>query len=526
MINRRKFRKLVSAPEKFFLDSRFFYFRKFGQVLVNVKKGRGQAGLMKSINQGTVLIPEGGGKKNSGVNEEGVIAELFVSDALEEGFVNVLEKMCKLANVKLEVGPFDLPVKDGIFCILMSDDGIAKIKIEKDAFFEVDGSLFLRKGMGGLFKFDFSPVSNGVSSAAEFLKVAFWKLADDNKSLFDFYRENPRADALSVVNYGLKGGVYSEDIVARSVNILCTRKSLTDGQINFIFSKLYRVCGPSSFTEKAVNAVLREKKRLSASTLMKLASFLCEAGDYTRCVDVAKIARSASKSAWEDNRYIGLSNFLFHERMTNEAWAEQDAFYFDLLRKNQNILPDLIGGNDFRVVGNSPCDIGKRRGLKIDSSDLVVRFNSAVVDYPHSLDYGSKTDVLVLNPRYYETKRNTKDNLKLIVVSDGSLYATRNLAYRLHDLHGQAQICLVPDRVDRLLVHALGASPSSGMKILYWLYLCFGPIDRSRLCGFSMVDQNDGVSLNYQSQEKRVLPIIHDWIAERKLLDNISGVSV
>ena len=57
--------------------------------------------------------------------------------------------------------------------------------------------------------------------------------------------------------------------------------------------------------------------------------------------------------------------------------------------------------------------------------------------------------------------------------------------------------------------------------MLYWIYLNTGPISPESIKGFSLVDQEDGVSTNYQTNEKRVLPIIHDWKKERELLNLI-----
>lgn len=510
----RKLNKLLKNPASFFLDSKYFFFRKAGQALFNIEKK------LNAPNKSNVVVNVVGKNIVSNkISDNKLKGTLYISSLIDFRIFEVIKKIATAAELNIEVGEFDLNVDGNIEAVLLIEDEITKLHFSIDSFFYLEDGLYLRKGLNKFIFEDFPSDSDILRKKIDLLNVAFWKQAGDNKALFGFYKNKSDAKLIDVVTYGVKGGVYNKELTGMAVKLLVENKSLTDDKINLIFSKIYRIKGPCSETEAAINAILKEKKRLSSSTLIKLAAFLCEAGDYSRCVDVVKLA----KSSLESYRYIGLSNFLYKEKIVDAVWAEQDAFYFDMLKKNSTLLQDrLFSSNlNFNVVGNSPCELGLGKGASIDSSDLVIRFNSANVDYPYCLDYGKKTNILVINPRYYETKRNSKSNLDLMIVSDGSLYSTRNLAYRLHDLVDEAPLCLIPDKVDRELVSILEASPSSGLKMLYWIYLNIGPISPESIKGFSLVDQEDGVSTNYQTEEKRVLPIIHDWKKERELLNSI-----
>ena len=437
----RKLNKLLKNPTAFLLDSRYFYFRKAGQTLFNINNkinnsSKFNTGVNASDKNDVI-------KKNVDNKSKGT---LYISSSIDYRILEVIKKIVAVAGLNIEVGEFDLSVDENVEAVLQIEDEITKLHFSADSFFYLEDGLYLRKGIDKFICEDFPFNSDILRKNIDFLNIAFWKLASDNKALFGFYKNKNDAKLADVVTYGVKGGVYNKELTGMAVKLLVENRSLTDSQINLIFSKLYRIKGPCSETEAAINAVLKEKKRLSSSTLIKLAAFLCEAGDYSRCVDVVKLA----KSSLESYRYIGLSNFLYKEKIVDTVWAEQDAFYFDILKKNSNIFQHKIFSSNlnFNVVGNSPCELGLAKGASIDSSDLVIRFNSANVDYPYCVDYGKKTNILVINPRYYETKRNLKSNLDLIIISDGSLYSTRNLAYRLHDLVEEAPLCLIPDKVD------------------------------------------------------------------------------
>jgi hypothetical protein len=496
----KKIVKLKKNPSRFFLESRFFYFRKLGQFLIN-------SGYREDNNQ---------------VHKK-LSCTLYINSLNDGKILEVFKRIASICSFNLKVGNFNLPYEEKIGVLIEYEEQIQKIEFFKDIFIERNGNLYLKRGCNELFLLDFEDMSEDLLIRVNQIKVAFWKLADDNKNLYEYYKDNPVANSISVFNFALKGGVYNQHVNTSVAKILSEGKYLSEKEFNFFFSKLNRILGPCAETERAVSSIYKDIDRFSSATLMRLAAFLCEAGDYSRSLDLAEQAYVKDKEAWRKNRYLGLSNFLHTEKIASESWLEQDASYFETLKQNQNLLIDKIkdANFDFHVVGNSPCEVGKNKGELIDSSGLVIRFNSANVEYPNDRDYGRKTNILVLNPRYYETERNTKSNLDLIVVSDGSLYSTKNLGFRLHDLFNQAPVSLIPHKLERDLVSKLEASPSSGLKILYWIYTHFGLIDRQKISGFSLTDQSDGLSKNYASSD-RILPIIHNWQNEGSIFKKIT----
>ena len=357
------------------------------------------------------------------------------------------------------------------------------------------------------------------------LNALFWKESGDYRLLYLHHREYKGVTVKEIVQFGCRGGAYDQDLVQDILSVIFGYNSLSDEDCFNLFSKLYRILGTSDLTGDAAKFLYGKRADLSARTVMLLAAFFCEAGDYVMAVKAAHYARQEDSDAWQDNRYIGLSNFLYRERIVTDDWGKIDSFFYEKLLKNKLYFVEIIDkfrkDGKFIIGGHSPCELGLSKGRFIVESDCVVRFNSAVSEYPLSLDYGSKTDIVVLNPNFYQTRRNNKTNLSLIVISDGCLYSSRNLSYKLHDLSFEAPICLIPSWIDRELVSILHASPSSGMKILYWIYKYFGPINKENIAGFSLSDQESGVSRNYHINNDRHLPIIHNWSAEGNFLSRI-----
>ncbi|WP_312971733.1 glycosyltransferase family 29 protein [Atlantibacter sp.] len=257
---------------------------------------------------------------------------------------------------------------------------------------------------------------------------------------------------------------------------------------------------------------------------MNLAAFFTESGSYDAALELANKAKEKDKEAWSKHRYLGLTFLLTSNDLLKDEWALKDSKLFLELSRNQWLFEDYITNNwaQVAIVGNAPKELHLKKGILIDQYEKVVRFNGAITEYPYSIDYGKKTNILVINPRYFETPRNAKYDLDFIIISDGNLYSSKNISLKLHDLSQfSSRICFLPRKLDISLTKRISASPSSGLKFLSWLYSINGPISRARIFGFSLTDQSYGVATSYSSGQRVGLNTIHNWTNEKEYLESI-----
>lgn len=493
----RKTRKLILNPKKFIQDSKLFNGNKQHQKTKQEQN------------------------KTSEINS--IITKDKVNLYLSEQYTNSLKLRSHIENccskyVNLKIGDYRLSAQEVLFEF---DGNILTYNISFP--FEngtiVKGLLLLTpKEM----KCDINPeFLNKISNATHQINVLHMKLLNDFNSLYFYYKDRPECTDVSKVKYALNAGIYTSEIITSATTLLDSKYlTLHQNDLILIFRKLYRILGPDSKLECIANKLASSIRKLlfPVHFVMLLAAFFTESGEYEKAIEMANKAKSKEKDAWNRYRFLGLTHLLYKSGVLEDEWAKKDHDLFLQLAKNEWEFEDYIlaNGSSMSIVGNSPIEVGLKKGIEIDKNYKVVRFNGAIIDYPFSIDYGRKTNILVINPRYYETPRNRKFGLDFIIISDGNLYSTKNLALKLHDLQEYAdKICLLPRNIDLKLTQQIGASPSSGLKYLSWLYNINGPISRQNIFGFSLTDQAHGVATSYSNGRRVGLNTIHNWSSEK-----------
>ncbi|HDS0941517.1 glycosyltransferase family 29 protein [Pseudomonas plecoglossicida] len=358
------------------------------------------------------------------------------------------------------------------------------------------------------------------------INVEHMKSISDFNLLYKYYENRPERNEQSQVKYALNAGVYESDIIRKAITLLESPTALNPKDTIFTFRKVYRVIGTDQRLEIVANrlAATVKKEPYPTDFIMLLAAFFTESGDFKRALEMAEKAKSKDSAAWSKYRFLALGHLLYSAGLSDDTAVQQDHDLFLRLTRNEwefeNYLTEHFG--NLAIVGNSPIELSKRKGATIDAHTKVLRFNSAITDFPHCIDYGKKTSVLITNPRYYETQRNRKHELDFILISDGNLFSTRDLFYKVNDLSQFTdKICLLPRKVDLSLTQKICASPSSGLKFLTWLYEISGPIPDRNLFGFSLTDQAHGVATSYSSGRKVGLNTIHNWSSEKIALEQL-----
>lgn len=442
--------------------------------------------------------------------DEAAFTNPFMKRHVEKVFTSK-EVGCEIVFGQFRLQPFEAVVRLG--------SEVAKVYVDENIF--LPGASLPVKG-NALITAE-SCEDSAFDSFFHFANVVHYKITDDFLSLYRHYQFSDRASLKSLTVYALKAGIYSDKILNDTVYLVKNdfgSLSLQDKQL--VLNKLHRVYGVNGPMESVLPIYSRNAKNVNPVTLVRLVTILCEAGEYSEAINLYKKTNETHAAHWAGKRFMGLNAILFRAGVRNDSIAERDNYLFEWVQKCQFEFENYCIENDVAVVGNSPCEIGLRKGKLIDERDKVIRFNSANIDYPRSEDYGRKTNVVVANPRYFETDRNVKSKLDYAILSDGCVFTTNNISLKVEDYIGFSdKVTFIPKRIDSALVEKLEASPSSGLKILYWIYSARGVIRSADTYGFSMVDQRYGMATSYATSKTKVLSTIHDWNAEAIIFSEI-----
>ncbi|EGE4340431.1 TPA: glycosyltransferase family 29 protein [Escherichia coli] len=496
----RKTRKLVLNPVSFFKDSKplsSIVIKKSDSNVKNIKQNK-----VSSNNKNTIIVFINDSFKNN--------------DKLKNHLIKTIQPICtlKISNFRLKKN--EILLSSGAEFLLVKINPVCENNTIVKGF-------LLIEAITSTTTSDLSPFTNIIHK----INVAHMKSINDFNMLYNYYSNRKEATEQSLIKYALSAGIYSEDIINRAIIIMEENSNtLSQSDVILFFKKLYRVLGTDGKLEKIANNIFNQCKKniYPIHFMMSIAAFFTESGAYDKAIELALKAKAKDKNAWLNNRYLGLTYLLVESNLLKEEWAVKDSNLFLSLRKNEWDFENYVLNfkDNIALVGNSPIELGKRKGTKIDSFPKVARFNSAITEYPYYLDYGRKTNILVINPRYYETQRNMKHGLDYIIISDGNLYSSKNISYKLHDLmQFTSKICFIPRRVDIRLTHEISSSPSSGLKFIHWIYSISGHVLNSNIFGFSMNDQSHGVATSYSSGKRVGLNTIHDWNKEKQYFESI-----
>jgi len=174
------------------------------------------------------------------------------------------------------------------------------------------------------------------------------------------------------------------------------------------------------------------------------------------------------------------------------------------------VLKKLLENKTFAIVGNSPKELGLRKGPHIDSHDIVFRFNNFDTGPDYSDDYGSKTDVWVCS--------FCKD-INFIMLDRVKVLCPLPLNNEHHlKKYGNTNIemyrkilpeCIPVDYFNELIKDI--PNPSTGLAFLYWVYKEIGEINPNDIFGFSFFDK--GFKHHYFDEDDRCG---HDGELEKK----------
>jgi len=98
--------------------------------------------------------------------------------------------------------------------------------------------------------------------------------------------------------------------------------------------------------------------------------------------------------------WLAIAEFVYRAKIMKGERLKSLAKVFCAIKDNvkNDIVKKFVAKKNIAVVGNGPQELGKKSGAKIDSYDIVIRFNKFNTNKQFAIDYGKKTDVHIFTP--------------------------------------------------------------------------------------------------------------------------------
>ena len=277
------------------------------------------------------------------------------------------------------------------------------------------------------------------------------------------------------------------------------------------------------FCQNIYDLLLEENLSINSSFYFTYASLLARIGMFQR---MRKVLQNApSKKSLEN--YLFLSSTVSPSGNGDEN-ITKSAKLCSRLIENEKTFSRLVGEADGKVaiVGNGPQELGKGSGPEIDSANLVVRFNTFSTKYPHSQDYGTKTDVWVrMIPHPYVRYQAEPEGLSQVMITGANrlhrFYSNWEWIYKQIDV--LPNLGFTPSRPFIELTKQLGNIPTSGLLLAYMTYKEIGPLPEGTVFGSSFVEGYNEKAVYHASDNHAAMSGRHDFDKEVAFFRSISG---
>ncbi len=230
-----------------------------------------------------------------------------------------------------------------------------------------------------------------------------------------------------------------------------------------------------------------------------------------------RFAKEAAALERDALSLLPLAHYLIRNGLSTSAKLKARSNLFAEFQRGRKQLSAILADQNLSiaVVGNSPVELGSRNGSRIDTHDVVIRFNDFIVDPPFDEDYGSKTNILF---QTYAISAQSHAQIK----SSDCLLAQRH-AFNVFEprdwepvlkMAGEGQrFAYFPRDAYIFAAKILEATPSAGFAVANYMKRLRGTLNRSDFFGFSFIDQLSGSQKAHYFSDERP-SFIHDWQRE------------
>ena len=171
--------------------------------------------------------------------------------------------------------------------------------------------------------------------------------------------------------------------------------------------------------------------------------------------------------------WLSIAEFVYRAKIMKGKRLESLAKVFCAIKNNvkNDIVKKLVARKSIAVVGNGPQELGRKSGTRIDSYDIVIRFNNFNTNKQFAIDYGKKTDVHVFSTAG-RTILNWSKEIKIFAISQ-SLYEYMYPQNLQNDLVqaplDKLTLIGINDVMSGIYKDYCIGGPSSGARTIYYL---------------------------------------------------------
>ena len=183
---------------------------------------------------------------------------------------------------------------------------------------------------------------------------------------------------------------------------------------------------------------------------------------------------------------------------------------------------EYIHNKSIAIVGNSPCELNMGKGQKIDSNDIVIRFNNFEINHSIQNDYGHKTHVWGCTPTLESLKfREDSGSIDFILLPQANNYIPQYRMDYLENLNQAGSRIATFDVSSYMRQYDLRIF-SLGLLMVLLLADYRNNVNSISIYGFSLTDQLNGVK-HYFSGDPSAGKLLsfHKWSKEALILNTL-----
>lgn len=335
------------------------------------------------------------------------------------------------------------------------------------------------------------------------------------KQVFELYPESIQAQ-MNYALYAKKHGILAEDIlmIYKNQKNIFKRETHLEEYIQYAWE--YKK-SDVTFSKMLVKYI--DENEYTQKMLALIGAYVFE-GDLK--TDALRIGKKIidSKGVRHLKKYGKYYQFL--NEYYSIAVNSNDHNFLNLMKKviadEELLVQRLKSAKRVVVVGNSPREIGKSLGGKIDSADLIIRFNNYPDTDDIKIDYGRKCDIWVRSVGSWVEERECS-NFQHVVISGTNLLSRGvNFSSFLKFQGGDTGLSVFNEKYHYELIKLLNGPPSAGLMMLYMIYCIRGALVESDIYGFGFTDQ---LEENVVNIGKSPAGVRHHWQLELELYENM-----